>query len=116
VESKPSFGATVTSVAWNRCRNAHVFRSHHKQEMDMRTVAVIASVLALAACSGEPKVVSETSGSATSGGGVTYKYDGDQIKEASEKAAVYCSRYGKQAQLRSTSRQSGDNLATFDCR
>jgi hypothetical protein len=82
----------------------------------MRSFAVIVGVLALAACSGEPKPISETSGSATSGGGVTYKYDGDQIKDASEKASVYCSRYGKQAQLRNTSRQSGDNLATFDCR
>jgi hypothetical protein len=82
----------------------------------MRTVAIVASVLALAACSSGPKPVSETSGSATTGGGVTYKYDGDQLKEASEKAAVYCSRSGKQAQLRNTSRQSGENLATFDCR
>ena len=82
----------------------------------MRNIAMIAAVLALAACSGEPKAVSETSGTATTGGGVTYKYDGDQIKDASEKAAVYCSKSGKQAQLRNTSRQSGENLATFDCR
>jgi hypothetical protein len=82
----------------------------------MRTIAMIASVLALAACSGEPKAVSETSGTATTGGGVTYKYDGDQVKDASEKAALYCSKSGKQAQLRNTSRQSGENLATFDCR
>lgn len=82
----------------------------------MRTVAMIAAILMLAACSGEPKAVSETSGTATTGGGVTYKYDGDQIKDASEKAALYCSKSGKQAQLRNTSRQSGENLATFDCR
>jgi hypothetical protein len=82
----------------------------------MRTIAVIASVLAIAACSSEPKPVSETSGTATTGGGVTYKYDGDQLRDASEKAATYCSRFGKQAQLRNTSRQSGENLATFDCR
>lgn len=82
----------------------------------MRTIAIVATVLMLAACSGEPKPVSETSGTATTSGAVTYKYDGDQIKDASEKAAAYCSRFGKQAQLRDTSRQSGDNLATFDCR
>ena len=82
----------------------------------MRDIAIIVAALLLAACSGGPKSVSETSGTATTGGGVTYKYDGDQIKDASEKAAVYCSKMGKQAQLRSTSRQSGDNLATFDCR
>ena len=82
----------------------------------MRRIAVLAAVLALAACSGEPKPVSETSGSATTSGGVTYKYEGDQLKDASEKAAAYCSRFSKQAQLRNTSRQSGENLATFDCR
>lgn len=84
----------------------------------MRNIAIVAAVLALslAACSGDPKPVSETSGSATTSGGVTYKYDGDQLKEASDKAAAYCGKMGKQAQLRSTSRQSGDNIATFDCR
>lgn len=84
----------------------------------MRDIAVMIAALALglAACAGEPKPVSETSGSATTGGGVTYKYDGDQIKDASEKAAAYCSKQGKQAQLRTTSRQSGENLASFDCR
>lgn len=82
----------------------------------MRDIAIIAAAIVLAACSGEPKAVSETSGTATTGGGVTYKYDGDQIKDASEKAAAYCSKSGKQAQLRSTSRQSGENIAIFDCR
>lgn len=84
----------------------------------MRDIAVMIAALALglAACAGEPKPVSETSGSATTGGGITYKYDGDQIKDASEKAAAYCSKQGKQAQLRTTSRQSGENLASFDCR
>jgi hypothetical protein len=84
--------------------------------MTMRDIAIMAAILLVAACSGEPKAVSETSGSATTSGGVTYKYDGDQIKDASEKAAAFCSKQGKQAQLRSTSRQSGENLATFDCR
>ena len=82
----------------------------------MRDIAIIIAALVLAACSSGPKSVSETSSTATTGGGVTYKYDGDQIKDASDKASVYCSKMGKQAQLRSTSRQSGDNLATFDCR
>jgi putative hemolysin len=84
----------------------------------MRDIAVMMAALAiaLAACSGEPKPVSETSGSATTSGSVTYKYDGDQIKDASEKAAAYCSKQGRQAQLRNTSRQSGENIATFDCR
>lgn len=82
----------------------------------MRDIAIIVAALVLAACTGEPKAVSETSGSATTGGGVTYKYDGDQIQEASDKAAAYCGKLGKQAQLRSTGRQSGENIAIFDCR
>jgi hypothetical protein len=82
----------------------------------MRDIAIIIAALVLAACSGEPKPVSETSGTATTGGGITYKYDGDQIKDASDKAAAYCAKQGKQAQLRSTGRQSGENIAIYDCR
>jgi hypothetical protein len=82
----------------------------------MRDIAIIVAALLLAACSGEPKSVNETSGSTTTTGSVTYKYEGDQVKDASEKAAQYCSKQGKQAELRNTSRQAGENLATFDCR
>jgi len=82
----------------------------------MRDIAIIVAALVLAACSGEPKPVSETSGTATTGGGVTYKYEGDKLKEASDKAAAYCGKMGRQAQLRSTSRQDDDNIAIFDCR
>ena len=84
----------------------------------MRYIAIIAAalMLPLAACSHEPRVVSETSGTATTSGSVTYKYEGDEIKEANQKAAAYCGRMGKQAQLRNTSRQDDDTLATFDCR
>jgi uncharacterized lipoprotein YehR (DUF1307 family) len=84
----------------------------------MRNIAIVAAVLALslAACSREPRVVSETSGTATTGGSITYKYEGDHIKDANEKAAAYCGKMGKQAQLRTTSRSDDDTLATFDCR
>jgi hypothetical protein len=84
----------------------------------MRNIAIwtAALTLSLAACSHEPRVVSETSGTATTGGSVTYKYEGDEIKEANSKAAAYCGKMGKQAQLRTTSRQDDDTLATFDCR
>ena len=83
----------------------------------MRDIAIIVAALVLAACSREPRVVSETSGSATTGASVTYKYDSDDLKEASDKAAAYCGKSGKQAVLRSTSRQSGDDhIAIYDCR
>jgi hypothetical protein len=84
--------------------------------MSMRDIAIIVAALILAACTHEPRAVSETSGSATTGGSVTYKYEGDHIQQASEKAAVYCSKMGKQAQLRSTSRDDDDTIAIFDCR
>jgi putative hemolysin len=82
----------------------------------MRDIAIIVAALVLAACHSEPKAVTETSGSTTTSGSVTYKYEGDQIKDASAKAATYCSKMGRQAELRNTSRQGDDNLATFDCR
>lgn len=83
----------------------------------MRMMLIVpAAALALAACGSEPKPVSETSGNTSASGSVTYKYDGDQIKDASEKAAAYCSKSGRQAQLRTVNKQSGENLATFDCK
>lgn len=69
-----------------------------------------AVALALAACASSPEPV------APSVQGISYKFDGDQLQEASTKAAVYCGQFGKSASLRSTGRQSGDNIAIFECR
>jgi hypothetical protein len=85
-------------------------------EAAMRYSAILVAALALAACAGDmEQPVSETSGTSSPGGSVTYKY-GDDVGEAGAKAAAYCAKYRKRAWLRSTSRAGDDNLATYDCR
>jgi hypothetical protein len=83
----------------------------------MRYSAIVVAVLVLAACMSDPDSgpVAETSGTASLGGSVTYKY-ADDVGEAGAKAAAYCAKYRKRAWLRSTARAGDDNLATYDCR
>jgi hypothetical protein len=81
----------------------------------MRYCAIWVAAFALAACMNDSEPVAETSGTASLGGSVTYKY-GDDVGEAGAKAAAYCAKYRKRAWLRSTARSGDDNLATYDCR
>jgi hypothetical protein len=83
--------------------------------MLMRYSAVLVAALALAACTSVEEPVAESSGTASLGGNVTYKY-ADDVGEAGAKAAAYCAKYRKRAWLRSTTRAGDDNLATYDCR
>ena len=82
----------------------------------MRKIAIVMAVLGLgAACADVPEPVEASSGSAGTGGYVTYKYT-DDVGEAAAHAAAYCGKYRKRAWLRHTARLGDDNVATFDCR
>ena len=80
----------------------------------MRSITTLLLALALAACASE-EPVAESSGTASLGGSVTYRY-ADDIGEAGVPAAAYCAKYRKRAFLRSTTRANDENLATYDCR
>lgn len=82
----------------------------------MRTIMILVSALILAACAQAPEPVEASSGTAGVGAHVTYRYDGEDVGEASAQAAAYCGKFRKRAWLRTTARQNGDNRATFDCR
>lgn len=71
--------------------------------------ALAGALLLLGACAGQPEAINATPA------GVTMKYEGDQLQRATEAAADHCATYGRTAQLRTTSRQAGDNLAMYDC-
>ena len=81
----------------------------------MREIAVLALAVALIACADVEPPAAESSGTASLGGNVTYRYK-DDIGEAAAQAWAYCGKYRKRAFLRSTTRAGDDNLATYDCR
>lgn len=81
----------------------------------MRQIAIAVLALALAACANDVEPVAESSGTASTGGTVTYRYM-DDPGEAGAKAAAYCAKYRKRAFLHSTSSTGTDKLATYNCR
>lgn len=78
--------------------------------MRIAMLVVTASVLALAACSREPRVESSTTDV------VTVKYFEGEQSVADAKAREECNKYGKRARFRNTSSSStGDRLGIYDC-
>jgi len=75
----------------------------------MRIGLVIAVTLLLAGCGGSPEPFNATPLS------VSYKYDGDQIVAAAQKANRHCQAQGKTARLSNVGRDSNTNVATFVC-
>lgn len=76
----------------------------------MRTLAIIISLAALAACAQGPKQVQSTAPN------VSYSYNGEsELTEARSKAVEYCRGYGKSARLQTTTASGGTSTATFDC-
>jgi uncharacterized lipoprotein YajG len=70
---------------------------------------VFAAALALAACANEPRVVNETPP------GVSYRFQGENIAEATSRADRYCQQYGKRARLQAINRTATDNVAAYEC-
>ena len=71
------------------------------------TLAVAAPLLA--GCAGEPRVVNATPP------GVSYRFSGENIAEASMRADRYCAQYGKRARLAGVNRGSYDSIAAYEC-
>ena len=75
----------------------------------MRIGLVMVAMLLLAACGSSPEPFNATPLS------ISYKYDGDQIVAAAQKAAKHCAQQGKTARLSNVGRDSAANIATFVC-
>ncbi len=75
-----------------------------------RILLLLAAAGALAACSHEPP---SSAGAAPPG--VSYRYEGDNIASANERADQYCQQYGKHARLQSVNHTGNDNIAVYAC-
>lgn len=74
-----------------------------------RILLLLAGVGVLAGCSGAPRVVSPAPP------GISYRVNGNDIAALNERAARYCSQYGKHAELKNIDHSSGDAIAVYEC-
>ena len=63
----------------------------------------------LAACSHDPSVVNPAPP------GISYRFQGDDVASANQRADQYCQQYGKQAKLQTVNRSGSDNIAVYEC-
>jgi uncharacterized lipoprotein YajG len=76
----------------------------------MRGVLLLfAASATLAACAGEPRVINATPP------GVSYRFQGENVAEATSRADRYCQQYGKRARLQSVNQSVTDNIAVYEC-
>ncbi|MFO1060517.1 MAG: hypothetical protein U1E53_26540 [Dongiaceae bacterium] len=78
---------------------------------------VLASVLALGACSHENRNSdNRMSGSSTGPSSITYDYTGENRSDADARAQAYCSSQGLTPYMRGVQTDNGVHHATYDCR
>jgi hypothetical protein len=63
----------------------------------------------LAACSRNPSVVNPAPP------GISYRFQGDDIGSANERADQYCQQYGKQSRLQKVDHSGSDSVAVYEC-
>ena len=63
----------------------------------------------LAACSHNPRIVNPAPP------GISYRYQGDDVASANERAGQYCQQYGKRSQLQKVEHSGSDNIAVYEC-
>jgi putative hemolysin len=75
----------------------------------MRRIALVLA-LGLAACSHHPTIVNPPPP------GISYRFQGDDIASANQRAQQYCQQYGKQSRLQKVNNSGSDKIAVYDCR
>jgi hypothetical protein len=76
----------------------------------MRRVLLLVVVAGVAACSHDPSVVNPAPP------GISYRFQGDDVASANQRAEQYCKQYGKQARLQTVNHSGDDNIAVYECR
>jgi hypothetical protein len=74
-----------------------------------RALLLLLAASSLLACSATPHVVNSAPP------GISYRYEGDNIASANQRADAYCKQYGKHARLQTVNHSGSDNIAVYDC-
>lgn len=75
-----------------------------------RVLRLVVVAGGLAACSHNPSVVNPAPP------GISYRFQGDDVASANQRAEQYCQQYGKQSQLQKVDHSGSDNIAVYECR
>ncbi len=74
-----------------------------------RVLLVLTVLCGVAACSGQPHIVNSPPP------GISYRFQGDDIAEANQRAEKYCQDYSKHAKLQTVNHGGNDNIAIYEC-
>jgi hypothetical protein len=74
-----------------------------------RVLLLLLAAGSLVACSSTPRVVDSTPP------GISYRFEGDNIADANQRADSYCQQYGKRARLQAVNPSGSDKIAVYDC-
>jgi hypothetical protein len=75
-----------------------------------RALLLLLATSSLVACSSTPPRVVNSAPP-----GISYRFEGDNIANANQRADSYCQQYGKRARLQTVNRAGSDNIAVYDC-
>ncbi|HJT05763.1 MAG TPA: hypothetical protein VJ747_02495 [Stellaceae bacterium] len=75
-----------------------------------RVLLLVVLAGGLAACSHNPTIVNPAPP------GISYRYQGDDVSSANERAEQYCQQYGKHSRLQTVNHSGSDNIAVYECR
>jgi hypothetical protein len=75
-----------------------------------RVLLLVVLAGGLAACSHNPSIVNPAPP------GISYRYQGDDVASANERADQYCQQYGKHSDLQTVNHSGNDNIAVYECR
>ena len=74
-----------------------------------RVLLLVVVAGGLAACSHNPSVVNPAPP------GISYRFQGEDVASANQRADQYCQQYGKQAKLQTVNHSGSDNIAVYEC-
>jgi hypothetical protein len=75
----------------------------------VRILTLLAVAGGVVACSGEPQIAG------ASPPGVSYRFQGDNIADANQRADRYCQQYGRHARLQTVNHSGTDSIAVYEC-